>query len=95
MGNQPDVGRRLAGCLQVISNRLFFVNADVFGVSANIAFIEDAAREHIEVLLFEGAKQARANLRSSGNFVERNMARLALPPEAFAERIYASPGFFK
>ena len=79
MGDQPDIGRRLAGCLQVISNRLFFVDADVSGVSANITLVEDAARKHIELFLFERAKQARANLRSGGNFVERDATQSRAP----------------
>ena len=95
MGDQSNIGRRLVGRVQVIGNCLFFVDAEVPGVGANITLVEDAAGKHVEVFLFEGAKQARPNLGSGRNLVERDTTRLALPPEAFAERICASAGLIK
>lgn len=95
MGDQPNIRRCLVGRLQVIGNCFFFIDAEVPGISPNITLVEDAARKHIEVLLFKGAKKARANLRCGRNFIERDATRLAFLPEAFAERICASAGIFK
>src|SRR5271167_3629983 len=95
MRDEPNIGRRLLSRLQVIGNCLFFVDAEVPGVSANITLVEDAARKQIEVFVFDCAKKAGANLRSGRNFVESDTTHLALPPKAFTERISASAGLIK
>ena len=71
LGGHADVGRSLVRSLQVVGDRLFFIDAYVLGVAANITFVEDAAGEKIELLLLERAQQACADLGGGGYLVER------------------------
>ena len=95
LGDQPDIRSRLAGGSEIFGDCLFFVDAYIFSVRPNIAFIEDAARKRVELLFLQRAKQAGANLGDRGNVVERDAAHLALPPQAFAEPACARSGLFK
>ena len=62
---------------EVVSHRLFVIEAEVLGVGANETFIKDAAGELIEVFLFDGFEHARADLGYVGNLIEREFFFLA------------------
>ena len=68
----------IAGSNQVIGDGLFFVEAEATGVGADEAFIEDAAGELVEVVLFQGKQHASANLGGAGDFLQRDATLLAL-----------------
>ena len=95
MGDQPDIRRVFMRRPQIIGDRLLLVDAKVTGVSANVAFVEDASGKEFELFVFQGAEQARSNLGRGGNFVERDASHLALPPQAFAEPFRSDAGLFK
>jgi hypothetical protein len=84
-GDHPYVGIVVSGGNQVVGNSYFFVDAQIFGVSADKTFVEDAARKQLEVLIFNGAKQASSNLCGSGDFVQRDASHLSLSPQSVAE----------
>ncbi len=85
MCDELDIGLLVASRLKVIGYRLFFVHAQVLGVGAHESFVEDAPRQQIELLIFEGLQQARANLGGLSNFVEGNAPHLSLAPEPIAK----------
>jgi hypothetical protein len=64
------VGRSFVRGLQIIGDCLLLVDSDIFGVSANIPLVEDAAWEQIELFILQGAKQASPDLCDCGDFVE-------------------------
>jgi len=71
---------------QVVGYGFFFVEADLAGVSAHKAFVEDAAGELFEVLVFEGAQHAGADFRGVGDGIEPDTGLLALLTKFFSER---------
>jgi len=80
---------------EIVSNGLLFVNAKMTSVRANITLVKDASRQQLELFVFQSAQQTGANLGGCGNLVQRDAARLALPPQAFTERARASFALFK
>ena len=81
----------LVQCGDVPGDGFFLVEAEIFGVGANEAFVEDAARELVEVLLFDGAEHARADLGGVGNVLELDALPLARLTEFVAELSHAVP----
>ena len=67
----------LAQAGQVVVDRFFGIEAEVLGVGADESAVEDAAGELVEMLLFDGLQHARADLRNTGNIVERELFFLA------------------
>jgi hypothetical protein len=76
---------RLAEAVEVAGYGFVIVESEVFGIGADEALVEDAAREAIEILLFDGAQHARADLGCTGNVFERNALPFALCTEFVAE----------
>jgi hypothetical protein len=85
MSDELDIGLIVARRLKIIGNCLVFVHPQVFGVGAHKSLIEDAARQQIELLFFQGPQQAGTNLGGLGNFVEGNAAHLAFAAEPVAK----------
>jgi len=81
----------LVQCGYVSGDRFFFVQAQILGVGADEAFVEDAAGELVEVLLFDGSEHARADLGGVGNILELDALALALFAEFVAELSHAVP----
>ena len=75
----------LAQAGQVIGDGVFVVEAEVFGVGANEAFVEDAAGELVEVFVFDSLKHPRTDLGDVGNVIERDMFLLAFFAEFISE----------
>jgi hypothetical protein len=76
---------RLAQAREVIGDGFFGVEAEVFGVGADESFVEDSARELIEVFLFDGLQHAGADLGDVRNVIEREFLFLARLAEFVAE----------
>ncbi len=76
---------RLAQAREVIVDCLLGVEAEVLGVRADESAIEHAARQLLEVFLFDGLQHARADLGDVGNVVERELFLLARFAEFVAE----------
>ena len=72
-------------CGQVVGYGFFFVESDLAGVGAHKTFVEDAAGELVEVLLFEGAQHAGADLGGVGDGIEPDASLLALLTKFFSE----------
>lgn len=81
----------LVQCGDIPGDRVFLVEAEILGVSADEAFVEDAAGELVEVLLFDGAEHAGADLGGVGNILELDALPLALFTEFVAELSHAAP----
>jgi|HubBroStandDraft_5_1064220.scaffolds.fasta_scaffold15113_1 hypothetical protein len=81
----------LVQCGDVPGDGFFLVEAKILGVGANEAFVEDAARELVEVLLFDGAEHARADLGGVGNVLELDALPLTRFTEFVAELSHAVP----
>jgi hypothetical protein len=75
------------GC-EIAGDRFFFVEADLAGVGADEAFIENSAGELVEVFVFEGAQHAGADFRGVGDGIEFDAAQLALLAKFFSERAH-------
>jgi hypothetical protein len=76
----------LAQCGQIVGYRLFFIQSDLAGVSANKTFIEDAAGKLVKVFVLEGAQHAGADLGGAGDGIEGDATLLALLAKFFSER---------
>ncbi len=74
---------------QVRGDCVFLVQPEMFGVGANESFVEDAAGEPVEVLLFDGLEHARADLGDLGSVIERDALLLARFAEFVAELAHA------
>jgi hypothetical protein len=70
---------------QVPSDPLLLIQPDHPGVLPHHAFIEDPARQSIEVLLLEGHQVAVADFSNPGNRIQRNPAKLPLLPQCIAK----------
>jgi hypothetical protein len=70
---------------QVPSDPLLLIQPDDPGILPHHAFVEDPARENIEVLLFEGHEVTVADLSYPGDRIQRNPAKLPLLPQCIAE----------
>ncbi len=68
-----------------VGHRLVFVDAQIMGVSADKAFVEDAAGKLVELFLFQGLQAAAGDLGGLGDFLQRDAAHLTLALQAFAE----------
>jgi hypothetical protein len=55
---------------EIIGYGFFFVEADLAGVGADEALVEDAAGKLIKVFVFDGAQHARTDFCSGGDGVE-------------------------
>ena len=73
-------------CCQVVGYGFFFVEPDLTGVGAHKTFVEDATRELVEVLLFEGAQQSSADFGGVGDGIEPDALLLALLAKFLSER---------
>lgn len=71
---------------EVVGDGFFFVEADLAGVGAHEALIEDATGKLVEVFVLESAQHAGADLGGAGDSLERNAALLALIAKFFSER---------
>ena len=65
---------------EIASDPFFLVEPDHAGVFTHHAFIENPAREYVEVLLFQRLQVAVADLSDLGNGVQGDAAELALLP---------------
>ena len=72
-------------CGEVASDPLLLIQADYPGIFPHHAFVENPARENIEVLLFQGYQVTVADLSDPGNGVQRDPAELPLLPQCIAE----------
>jgi hypothetical protein len=70
---------------QVVVYDFFFIEADLAGVGADKAFIENAAGELVKMFVLNGAEHARADLRGGGDGVERNATQFSLLAKFFSE----------
>ncbi len=76
----------LAQRCQIVGDSLFFVEADLAGIGAHEAFIEDSARELVEMLVLQRAQHAGTDLGGIGDGVELDAAFLAPLAKFFSER---------
>jgi len=83
----------LSEASQIVIDGVFGIEAEVLGVGANESAIEDAAREMIELLLFDGLQHARADLGDIGNVVERELFVLACLAEFVSELAHVERPF--
>jgi hypothetical protein len=83
----------LSEASQIVIDGVFGIEAEVLGVGANEPAIEDAAREMIELLLFDGLQHARADLGDIGNVVERELFVLACLAEFVSELAHVERPF--
>lgn len=81
----------LVQCGYIPGDDFFLVEAQILGVGTDEAFIEDAAGELVEALLFDGAKHAGADLSGVGDILELDASSLALLTEFVAELSHAAP----
>ena len=51
----------LSGRFQVVGNRLIFIESDMTGVGAHKAFVENTARQLVEVFFFEGLQHPHSD----------------------------------
>jgi hypothetical protein len=70
---------------QVVVYDFFFIKADLAGVGADKAFIENAAGELVKMFVLNGAEHARADFRGGGDGVERNATQFSLLAKFFSE----------
>ena len=54
MGDELDIGLVIARSLEVVGDCLIFVHSQIFGIGADKSFIKDAARQQVELLVFQG-----------------------------------------
>ena len=76
---------RSTGSDQVVGDGLIFVQVQAAGVGTNETFIEDAAGELIEVVLFESDQHTSADLGGGRDFFQRDATLLALLFQSDAE----------
>ncbi len=84
----PDfvgVDLRLAEAGEVVGDGFFVVESEMLGVGADESLVEDAAREQVEVLFFDGLEHARADLGDVGDVIVRELFLLACLAEFVAE----------
>jgi hypothetical protein len=79
------VDLRLAKACQVVVNSVFGIQTEVLGVGADESAIENAAREFIELFLFDGLQHAPADLGDVRNVVEREFLTFPRLPEFVSE----------
>jgi len=87
------VNLRLTEASQVVVDRIFGIEAEVLGVSADESAIKNTARELIKLLLFNGLQHSRADLGDVGNVVEREFLPLPRPAEFFSELAHVERPF--
>ena len=75
----------LAQGRQISGDRFFGVKSQHLRVGADEPLVEDAAGEHIELLLLDGLQHSRVDLCDVGNVIERKAAALALFAKLFSE----------
>lgn len=75
----------LAQATEIVGDCIFVVEAEVLGVGPNESFIEDAARQLIEVFFFDGLQHARTDLGDARDVIEGKIFRLARFAEFVAE----------
>ena len=78
---------------QVVVDRVFGIEAEVLGVSADESAIENTSRELIELLLFNRLQHSRADLGDVGNVVEREFLSLPRPAEFISELAHVKRPF--
>jgi len=83
-----DLG--LAQAAEVVGDGLFVVESEMLGVGADETFVEDAAGELVEALLFNGQEHARADFGDVGDVFEREFFLLARFAEFVAEVAHVS-----
>jgi hypothetical protein len=83
-------GRRGSRRRQVLGDGLLFVHAEMAGVGADEAFIEDAAGKLLETLFFQSAQEVGANFGGQGDFIQRDFSLLAFPFQSRPERFHAA-----
>ena len=84
-----DLGLAQAG--KILGDRFLVVQAEMFGVGTDEAFVENAAGEQIKVLFFDGLQHARADLGDVGDIIEREVALLARVLELVSELAHRDP----
>ena len=78
-------GRGVAGSQQVFGNGLIFVQANAAGIGADKALVEDASRQLVELIFFQGPQHARPDLGGVGNLLQCDLALFALLFQFFAK----------
>jgi hypothetical protein len=76
----------LAQGSQIVGYGLFFVEANLAGVGADKAFVENAAGKLVKMFVFDGTQHARTDFRGGGDGVERDTTLLALFAQFFSKR---------
>ena len=87
------VDLRLPQASQIVVDRIFGIQTEVLGVSADESAIEDATWELIELLLFNGLQHSRADLCYVGNVVEREFFSLPRLKEFVSELAHVERPF--
>ena len=77
----PDLGFRLgvwrdsgalSGGFQIVGNRLILIQPYMAGIGSHKAFVENTARQLVEVFVLQGLQHAGANLGGEGNLIQRD-----------------------
>ena len=88
-------GRAGFGGRHEVGNGLVFVHAQMAGVGANKAFVEDAAGKLIEAVFLNGGEETGADLGGHSNVVQRDLALFPLPlqscPKGFHLAVFPPP----
>ena len=78
-----------------VGNGLIFIHAQMAGVGANKAFVEDAAGKLIEAVFLNGGEETGADLGGHSNLVQRDLALFPLPlqscPKGFHLAVFPPP----
>jgi hypothetical protein len=77
---------------EIVGDDFFFVEADLAGVGAYEAFVEDAAGKLVEAFVLDGAQHAGADFCDAGDSVEREATLLALLAKFVSERTHGGSG---
>ena len=87
ISRQANAASRRVFRRKKIRHRLVFVESQIFCVSADKAFVEDAAWEFVEIFGLERLKVALAD-GGFGDLLQRHAAQLALALDPFTERCH-------
>jgi len=86
---------RLTKAGEVACDRFIVVQAEMFGVGANKALVENATGELVEMFLFDGPQHAGTDFGDVGDVLERDAFLLALIAECVAELAHWDSGGVK
>ena len=81
------LGRRRIGG-KIIGYRLLFINTQKACVCPDKAFVEDTARESIELFPLQGFQMATHDPGGSGYFIQSNTSHLSFSPQPVTKRTH-------